>query len=64
MIAVTHAILEISYQMLTSGELYRGLGEDFYERRDSERVKQRHLHALERLGYCVTINAAPGREAA
>jgi transposase len=63
-IAVAHTILEIAYQMLTSGELYRELGEDFYERRDSERAKQRHLRALERLGYRVTIDAAPGREAA
>jgi transposase len=63
-IAVAHTILEIAYQMLTSGELYRELGDDFYERRDSERAKQRHLRALERLGYRVLIDAAPGREAA
>lgn len=63
-IAVAHAILEISYQMLSSGEFYRELGEDFFEHRDSERVKQRHLRALERLGYCVTIDADPSREAA
>jgi len=62
--AVCHTILATCWHMLQSGELYRDLGEDFYERRDNERVKQRHLHALERLGYCVTINAAPGREAA
>ena len=36
-IAVAHAILEVSYQMLSTGELYRELGEDFFERRDGER---------------------------
>ncbi len=63
-IAVAHAILEISYQMLTTGELYRELGDDFFERRDNERATRRHLHALERLGYRVTLDAVPGAEAA
>jgi transposase len=62
-IAVAHAILEISYQMLTSGELYRELGEDFYERRDSQRAKDRHLRALERLGYHVTVQPTPAEVA-
>jgi transposase len=63
-IAVAHAILEITYHMLTTGELYREFGGDFFERRDSERAKQRHLRALQRLGYRVTVEAAPGQEAA
>jgi transposase len=63
-IAVAHAILEITYHMLTTGELYRELGEDFCERRESERAKQRHLRALQRLGYRVAVEAAPGQEAA
>ncbi len=63
-IAVAHAILEISYQMLSTGELYRELGDDFFERRDGERAKQRHLRALERLGYRVTVETAPGQKAA
>ena len=63
-IAVAHAILEISYHLLTTGELYHELGDDFFERRDRERAKQRHLRALERLGYCVTVEPAPDREAA
>ena len=63
-IAVAHAILEISYHMLSTGELYHELGEDFFERRDGERAKQRHLRALERLGYSVTIDSEPGRAAA
>src|SRR5213083_1091566 len=49
-IAVAHAILEISYHMFQSGELYRDLGDDFFDRRDNERATQRHLRALERLG--------------
>ena len=64
MIAVAHAILEISYQMLTTGELYRELGDDFFERRDSERATRHHLRALVRLGYRVTVSAVPAPEAA
>jgi len=63
-IAVAHAILEISYQMLTTGELYHELGDDFFERRDSEHATRRHLRALERLGYRVTLDAVPEPEAA
>jgi transposase len=63
-VAVAHAILEITYYMLSTGELYRELGEDFYERRDSEHAKQRHLRALERLGYRVTVQPATSEEAA
>src|SRR6266540_4063470 len=37
-IAVAHAILEISYHMFQSGELYRDLGDDFFDRRDTERA--------------------------
>jgi transposase len=62
-IAVAHAILEIAYQMLTRGELYRELGEHFYERRDSQRAKDRHLRALERLGYRVTAQPLPNKAA-
>src|SRR6266568_2503891 len=63
-IAVAHAILEISYHMFQSGELYRDLGDDFFDRRDNERARQRHLRALERLGYRVTVEATANPEAA
>ncbi len=63
-IAVAHAILEIGYQMLSTGELYRELGDDFFERRDNQRATQRHLRALERLGYRVSVEPAPEPEAA
>lgn len=64
MIAVAHAILEISYHMFQRGEFYRDLGDDFFERRDNDRTTQRRLRALERLGYRVTVEPAPDREAA
>jgi len=59
-----NAILEIDYHMLSTGELYRELGDDFFDRRDNERATQRHLRVLERLGYRVTVESAPDREAA
>jgi transposase len=58
-IAVAHAMLEIADHMLTTGELYRDLGEDFYERRDNQHAEERHLRALERLGYRVSLQPAP-----
>jgi hypothetical protein len=50
--------------MISTGELYRELGDDFFERRDNERATQRHLRALERLGYRVTVTEVPAPEAA
>ncbi|MGP0053374.1 MAG: hypothetical protein ACLPZR_31660 [Solirubrobacteraceae bacterium] len=43
--------------MLTSGELYRDLGGDYYQRRDPERQTRRLIAKLERLGHTVTLQA-------
>jgi len=50
--------------MFQSGELYRDLGGDFFDRRDNERATQRYLRGLERLGYRVTVEATANPEAA
>jgi transposase len=44
--------------MLTTGELYRELGGDYYTRRDPARATRRLVTQLERLGHHVTLEAA------
>ena len=44
--------------MLTTGELYRDLGGDYFQRRDPERATKRLVAQLEALGHHVTLQAA------
>jgi transposase len=53
--AVKHSILCAMWHMLTTGELYRDLGADYYARRDPERQTRRLVAQLERLGHTVTL---------
>jgi len=56
--AVKHSILCACWHMLTTGELYRELGGDYYTRRDPEHATRRLVAQLERLGHHVTLEAA------
>jgi transposase len=56
--AVKHTILCVCWQMLTTGELYRDLGGDYFRRRDPERQTRRLLAQLEALGHTVTLGEA------
>src|SRR5581483_10175212 len=56
--AVKHSILGACWHMLTTGELYRELGGDYFSRRDPERATRRLVAQLERLGHHVTLEAA------
>src|SRR5439155_7112407 len=56
--AVKHSILVAYWHMFTSGEVYRELGGDYYQRRDPERQIRRLIAQLERLGQHVTLEAA------
>jgi len=56
--AVKHSILCACWHMLTTGELYREAGGDYYTRRDPERATRRLVAQLERLGHHVTLEAA------
>jgi transposase len=56
--AVKHSILCACWHMLTTGELYRELGGDYYSHRDPERATRRLVAQLERLGHRVTLEAA------
>jgi transposase len=55
--AVKHSILCACWHMLTTGELYRELGGDYFSRRDPERATRRLVSQLERLGHRVTLEA-------
>ena len=53
--AVKHSILVACWHMLTTGELYREAGGDYFHRRDPERATRRLVAQLERLGHRVTL---------
>jgi transposase len=56
--AVKHSIITSCWHMLTTGELYREAGGDYFTRRDPERATRRLVAQLERLGHHVTLEAA------
>ena len=56
--AVKHSIICACWHMLTTGELYREAGSDYFSRRDPERATRRLIAHLERLGHHVTLEAA------
>ncbi|HEU4727531.1 MAG TPA: IS110 family transposase [Kofleriaceae bacterium] len=55
--AVKHSILCAIWHMLSTGELYRDLGGDYFRKRDPERQTKRLIAQLERLGHKVTLEA-------
>jgi transposase len=57
-VATGHQILKIAYYVMRDGVTYRGLGADYFQRRDRERTARRHVKQLEALGYVVTVQSA------
>jgi transposase len=53
--AVQHTILTAIWHILSTGELYRDLGGDYFTRRDPERQTRRLVAQLQRLGHTVTL---------
>lgn len=56
--AVKHSILVACWHMLTTGELYREAGGDYFQRHDPEQTTKRLIAQLERLGHTVTPKEA------
>jgi transposase len=56
--AVMHSMLVAYRHMFTTGEVYRDLGGDYYQRRDPTRQIKRLVSQLERLGQTVTLQEA------
>jgi transposase len=57
--AVKHSIICACWHMLSTGELYRDLGGDYFRRRDPERQTRRLVAQLERLGHKVSLEQLP-----
>lgn len=57
-LAVGHSILTICYHMIDRGTRFEELGADYFDRRNPERVKDRLVARLEKLGYQVTLAQA------
>jgi transposase len=55
MVAVGHSILVRVYYLLQRGTTYQELGADYFVEREREHLQRRHVRALERLGYRVTL---------
>jgi transposase len=56
--AVKHSILIAYWHMFTTGEIYRDLGGDYFQRRDPARATKRLVAKLQRLGHHVTLTPA------
>ena len=56
-IAVGHSQLGIIYEMLNNGTTYADLGADYFEKRDTDRIKHNLVSKLQRMGYAVTLTS-------
>ncbi|MGJ9460533.1 IS110 family transposase [Oceanobacillus sp. CF4.6] len=54
-VVVAHAILRISYYLLTRKEMYVDLGEDYFDKQRKQSIVRHSLRRLESLGYTVDI---------
>jgi transposase len=57
-LAIAHAQLRCSYEMLTRGQDYRDLGVDYFDRMNQERLTKQLVTRLTKLGHKVTLDAA------
>jgi hypothetical protein len=55
-VALAHSLSDLIWQMLTTGEIYHDLGDDYYRRRrDPERETRRLVAQLVQLGFHVAL---------
>jgi transposase len=58
-VAVAHSLLDVIWHMLTTGEVFADLGEDYFTcRHDKEHQARRLVTLLQKLGYTVQLTAA------
>jgi transposase len=57
--AVKHSILIAYWHMFSTGEIYRDLGGDYFQRRDPARATKRLVSKLQALGHAVTLQPNP-----
>jgi hypothetical protein len=60
-VAVGHTILVISYHLLSERDVYRDLGEHYFDQRDRQAVERRLVARLQGLGYTVLLDPAACR---
>jgi len=56
--ALAHSMLVATWHILTTGEVYRDPGGDYFAKRDPERQTRRLVAHLEKLGHVVTLEPA------
>ncbi|WP_430509478.1 hypothetical protein [Gottfriedia solisilvae] len=54
-IVVAHTMLRIAYYLLTRKEMYKDLGEDYYDKQKEVSMVRHSVRRLEKLGYSVSI---------
>jgi transposase len=54
-VSVAHSILTAVWHMLTTGEIYKDLGGDYFARRDPKRTTRRLVAQLQALGHTVIL---------
>src|SRR5699024_9744130 len=62
-VVVAHAILRISYYLLTRKEMYVDLGEDYFDKQKRQSIVQHSVRRLESLGYTISIVESEPSEA-
>jgi len=59
-VAVAHSLIELVWHLLSTGEVFKDLGDDYFaKRQDPERQARRLVAQLETLGFTVTLEASP-----
>jgi len=62
--AVAHSLIELAWHLLSTGEVYKDLGDEhFASRQDPDRRARRLVAQLEELGFKVTPETAAARPA-
>jgi len=54
-LAIGHKLLVCIYHMLSTNSPYRELGEDYFDKRDTQRAARRYVRRLRDLGFAVTL---------
>jgi transposase len=63
-VAVAHSLIELVWHLLSTGEVFKDLGDDYFtKRQDPERQARRLVAQLEDLGYTVALTAPPAEAA-
>ena len=58
-VAVAHSLLGVAWHLLTTGEVFADLGEDYFIcRHDKQHQTRRLISQLEKLGYSVELSPA------